>query len=397
MEALSGPGEPFDAIVLAGGGARRLDGADKPALEVGGISMLDRVLAACRGAASVAVVGPPRPVARPVVFTREYPPGGGPVPALAAGMAVGSAGHVAVFAADLPFLDEQAVTLLRRSLTADAVLFTDERGKDQPLAAIYRRNALAAALGALSELRGARLFAIVEELDTTRIPDTRGVTADCDTWDAVHAARALVATRPATKTKMGDMDDKKLLADWCAAAAAELGLTGHELAEGDLDAILGLAGVAAHNVLRPAAPLTTFLAGYAVGLRSSAGGGRGALDGPIAKLSALAQAWDPAADGAARGPGAVSGTVGGSVAASPAAGTPGGTVTSGGAVPGSVGAAGHQAGAASGAKSGARSGIGSGAESGSSSSSSSSSSGSGSSSDSGSSGSSSDSTGSGGR
>jgi molybdopterin-guanine dinucleotide biosynthesis protein A len=320
MDAQSGPCEPFDVIVLAGGGARRLGGADKPALEVGGIGMLDRVLAACEGAASVAVVGPPRPVARPVVFTREYPPGGGPVPALAAGMTVGSAELVAVFAADLPFLDVEAVTALRRSLTADAVLFTDERGKDQPLAAIYRRNTLRAALDSVPELRGARLFSVVEALHVTRIPDTRGVTADCDTWEAIDSVRALVATRPPAKAKMEDMDDKKQLADWCAAAAADLGLAGHELAEADIDAILGLAGVAAHNVLRPAAPLTTFLAGYAVGLRSSAGGGRGALDGPIAKLSALAQAWDAEngrAAAKARG-GAVSGTVGGSVAGSPA-------------------------------------------------------------------------------
>ncbi|MEZ0106357.1 molybdopterin-guanine dinucleotide biosynthesis protein A [Catenulispora sp. EB89] len=320
MDALGGPGEPFDVIVLAGGGARRLGGTDKPALDVGGISMLDRVLAACRGAASVAVVGPPRPVGRQVVFTREYPPGGGPVPALAAGMTVGSAEFIAVFAADLPFLDVEAVTTLRRSLTADAVLFTDERGKDQPLAAIYRRSALAAALDAVPELRGARLFSIVEALSVTRVPDTRGVTVDCDTWDAVNTARALIATRPATKAKMEDMDDKKQLADWCAAAAAELGLTGHELGEADVNAILGLAGVAAHNVLRPAAPLTTFLAGYAVGLRSSADGGRGALDGPIAKLSALAQAWDPETGGpSGAGHGPASGTVGGSVAGSPAA------------------------------------------------------------------------------
>ncbi|MEY9857560.1 molybdopterin-guanine dinucleotide biosynthesis protein A [Catenulispora sp. GAS73] len=321
MDALGGPGEPFDVIVLAGGGARRLGGTDKPALEVGGVSMLDRVLAACEGAASIAVVGPPRPVSRHVVFTREYPPGGGPVPALAAGMTVGSAELVAVVAADLPFLDVEAVTTLRRALTADGVLFTDERGKDQPLAAIYRRNALAEALNAVPELRGARLFSIVQALAVTRVPDRRGVTADCDTWDAVNTARALIATRPATKAKMEDMDDKKQLADWCAAATAELGLTGHELGEADLDAILGLAGVAAHNVLRPAAPLTTFLAGYAVGLRSSADGGRGALDGPIAKLSALAQAWDPETGGPA-GPGhgaAASGTVGGSVAGSPAA------------------------------------------------------------------------------
>lgn len=35
----------------------------------------------------------------------------------------------------------------------------------------------------------------------------------------------------------------------------------------DRDAILDLARVAAHNVARPAAPLTTYLAGYAAGLR----------------------------------------------------------------------------------------------------------------------------------
>jgi hypothetical protein len=256
------------------------------------------------------------------VFTREFPPGGGPVPALAAGLTVGSADVVAVFAADLPFLDAEAVAALRRSLTADAVLFTDARGKDQPLAALYRREALGAALGSLPELRGVRLFSVVEALDVTRIPDTRGVTADCDTWDAVHEARALVATRPAAKAKMEGMDDKKLLTDWCAAAAAELGLTGHEIAESDIDAILGLAGVAAHNVLRPAAPLTTFLAGYAVGLRSSADGGRGALDGPIAKLSALAQAWDQEA-------GAAAGTVAGGTTGGQAGGTVGGSVVGG--------------------------------------------------------------------
>ncbi|WP_240497415.1 NTP transferase domain-containing protein, partial [Streptomyces hirsutus] len=40
----------YDALVLAGGGARRLGGADKPGVRVGGRSLLDRVLAACSGA-----------------------------------------------------------------------------------------------------------------------------------------------------------------------------------------------------------------------------------------------------------------------------------------------------------------------------------------------------------
>jgi hypothetical protein len=39
----------------------------------------------------------------------------------------------------------------------------------------------------------------------------------------------------------------------------------------DIDAVLGLAGVAAHGVVRPAAPLTTFVVGYAAGLAAATG------------------------------------------------------------------------------------------------------------------------------
>ncbi|MGW4109093.1 NTP transferase domain-containing protein, partial [Streptomyces sp. NPDC004976] len=41
-----GPGAGYDAVVLAGGAARRLGGADKPGVRVGGRALLDRVLAA---------------------------------------------------------------------------------------------------------------------------------------------------------------------------------------------------------------------------------------------------------------------------------------------------------------------------------------------------------------
>ncbi|MCF3965483.1 NTP transferase domain-containing protein, partial [Streptomyces fuscigenes] len=47
---------PFDAVVLAGGAARRLGGADKPGVRVGGRTLLDRVLAACAGAGRTVVV-----------------------------------------------------------------------------------------------------------------------------------------------------------------------------------------------------------------------------------------------------------------------------------------------------------------------------------------------------
>ncbi|MCZ9338082.1 NTP transferase domain-containing protein, partial [Streptomyces sp. TRM76130] len=93
----------------AGGAARRLGGADKPGVRVGGRALLDRVLSACAGASATVVVAGPRPTARPVVFAREDPPGGGPVAALAAGLAHTTADHVVVLSADLPFLHASAV------------------------------------------------------------------------------------------------------------------------------------------------------------------------------------------------------------------------------------------------------------------------------------------------
>ncbi|MGN6445605.1 DUF6457 domain-containing protein [Amnibacterium sp.] len=50
---------------------------------------------------------------------------------------------------------------------------------------------------------------------------------------------------------------------WWSTLAEALGLADVPVGR---DAILGLAGEAAHAVVRPAAPITTFLAGYAAGL-----------------------------------------------------------------------------------------------------------------------------------
>lgn len=57
------------------------------------------------------------------------------------------------------------------------------------------------------------------------------------------------------------------LTDWLARLSAELDLDLDEggLSEDDLRTVLDLARDAAHHVQRPAAPLTTFLVGVAVG------------------------------------------------------------------------------------------------------------------------------------
>ena len=58
-------GATFDAVVLAGGGARRLGGVDKMALVVDGSTLLERVLQAVRDAGRRVVVGPRREVGCP--------------------------------------------------------------------------------------------------------------------------------------------------------------------------------------------------------------------------------------------------------------------------------------------------------------------------------------------
>lgn len=64
---------------------------------------------------------------------------------------------------------------------------------------------------------------------------------------------------PEERQRVRELENEKLH-QWCAKLANALELEGIEV---DLNSVLGLAGRAAHAVLRPAAPLTTFLVGYA--------------------------------------------------------------------------------------------------------------------------------------
>ena len=110
-------------VVLAGGAGRRLGGADKAAVVVGGSSMLDRVLAAVRPLAdALVVVGPSRETAvAGVRFVEEDAPGGGPVPAVAAGLeafAPADDDAVVLLAVDQPLLTTAAVEQLLARLGA---------------------------------------------------------------------------------------------------------------------------------------------------------------------------------------------------------------------------------------------------------------------------------------
>lgn len=94
------------------------------------------------------------------------------------------------------------------------------------------------------------------------------------------------------------MDDRQtVLIEWTRKLVEAFEIDGTEV---DIDAVLALAGKAAHGVVRPAAPLTTFVAGYAAGLAV----GSGQAEDQVAMRSALALADDlcptPPADGGTR-------------------------------------------------------------------------------------------------
>jgi Domain of unknown function (DUF6457) len=83
------------------------------------------------------------------------------------------------------------------------------------------------------------------------------------------------------------------LDEWAKAACAELGLDPASL---DVQLVLDLARDVAHGVDRPAAPLTAYLLGVAVGQGQP-------LVGSAARITQLAERWAPA-DGTAGGPAA---------------------------------------------------------------------------------------------
>ncbi len=226
----------MDFLILAGGAARRLDGADKPMIEVAGSALLDRVISACLAAplarpesesaaecasapcvtsatalapqptpAVVTVVGPERRTRVPVRWVREEPPGGGPVAAIAAGLQSCTADLVGIFAADLPFLDAETVHRLWTTLAIDdaarehdGAVAVDGDGRDQWLAAVYRRAALASRLAEAGPdaVRGLPLRRLVGDLRLARVETGGPSVLDCDTWEDVAAARRIAERLP---------------------------------------------------------------------------------------------------------------------------------------------------------------------------------------------------------
>jgi len=198
---------PLGIIILAGGRARRLGGADKPGLVVGGQTLLAAVVAAGTeaGTRRIVVVGPGRPEiadhggTAPVRFVREEPPGAGPVPALRRGLAeVDGPAHgraepwVAVLAADLPFLRAGHLrALLAAAAGHDGAVLADDGGRAQWLAGCWRTGTLRRAAAGY---RGSSLHGLLAPLRPVSVslpsgPGEPPPWLDCDTEQDLRRAR----------------------------------------------------------------------------------------------------------------------------------------------------------------------------------------------------------------
>lgn len=190
--AADGAGQ-YAAVVLAGGAGRRLGGADKPTLTLGGRTLLARVLDAVAGAEARIVVGPGRDVPPGVLMTREQPPGGGPLAAIAAGLARVPEGvpQVAVLAGDLPFLTAEAVRELRAAAVTDAAAYVDDDGRRQYLCAVWRTEALRRRLAAVGAPAGVPLRRLYDDALVTEVRSRVDPPPwyDCDTQADLDRAR----------------------------------------------------------------------------------------------------------------------------------------------------------------------------------------------------------------
>jgi molybdopterin-guanine dinucleotide biosynthesis protein A len=282
----SSPAPGWTALVLAGGRGSRLGNDDKAAITIGGRSTLDQLLSSLPEGVPVVVVGPERPTQRPVSFRWERPIHGGPVAGIAAGLEAVRTPVIALLAVDMPWTGRLIEKLMAEfaGSGAEALVPVDGSGFRQPLCAVVRTDTLRGALRALGEPQGRSLrdlMSLINVRERLLEQAEMGWVEDIDTPDDLRRSRSRQGASILGFT-VPEQGVKTMMSDWIKAVCLELQVPD----DANVDVILDVARVAAHNVERPAAPVTTFLLGYAV-----AGGMD--LNEAAAKIQALAATWAP--------------------------------------------------------------------------------------------------------
>jgi len=139
----TGPIRGLTGAILAGGQARRMGRINKALLEIGGVPILDRILATltacCESVIVIANQPEPYNERRLAVFP-DLMPGTGSLGGLYTALEVASTEKVFVCACDMPFVSESLLRYMSaRSGSCDAIVPRDHYGL-QPMHAIYSRE-----------------------------------------------------------------------------------------------------------------------------------------------------------------------------------------------------------------------------------------------------------------
>lgn len=186
----------LDAVVLAGGRARRLGGVEKADVELGGVRLVDRVAAAARavGAERVVVVGPDRAASAGAVLVREDPPFSGPLAAVATALPSVDAEWTLLLSCDLvhPQLVCRRLERARRAAGSDAGGFVlrDGDGRAQWLSGVHRTGVLRAGIAALGgDVVDRPLKRVFPEEGLRLVDAPTWETADIDSAEDLDAAQ----------------------------------------------------------------------------------------------------------------------------------------------------------------------------------------------------------------
>jgi molybdopterin-guanine dinucleotide biosynthesis protein A len=174
----------FCAVVLAGGTAARLDGADKASIEHAGRTLLEWALDALVDAAEVVVVGDPVPTNRPVTFTRENPRYGGPVAALLTGRdaLLREPRTLGVLAVDMPWVTAYTFRRLHEAAVGHDGAFLADRDGRRQLAGVLDVGRLDAVRPDHQGQHGMALHRLLSGLDLATVGPEGEEARDIDTW-----------------------------------------------------------------------------------------------------------------------------------------------------------------------------------------------------------------------
>ena len=242
-----------DSIIVAGGSATRMGGADKAMLPLGlgGNALITDVIQSCPG--KVFIVGYPREIGtvanESVTWVPDLNPGGGPAAGIWSGLTKVSSEYVFISAADQTLSQETVGKLVAAASGNDGAWAIRSDGSGQPLCACVRTELLRDLLAKTQGVNQSplRLLSNLKMVGVNVNPDQ---VVDFDTWQDVAKA-----------VKESESMDQ-ITQMWMARVATLLDVDSHEVLTSEL---LDLTREVAHGVERKSAPLTTFLLGYAAG------------------------------------------------------------------------------------------------------------------------------------